>query len=242
MNPLLYWPEFREAIRRQIDFSDWDRFKIFGQKGGDLAADVVGGMILGRSLGQSTIDAAASAAGKWAVSQLFGRTFAATPLGLIGSAFVGGELSKTLNRWFRRPRRKEEPFAKRTVISNSPYDVLATEIPKQQAQLQNQLVREIMANIGSAFGGNRLAAMQAQQSAAQTIAGLLPQFTQQRIQSLLGLTELAARERSEKRRIGTELLANQLQLLQQSALARQQQQNALMSALVSTILKEALGR
>lgn len=241
MSALPYPFDLQKTIRDQIDLSGLDRYRIFGQKGGDLAADVIGGLALGKSLGQSVIDTAANAAGKWAVGQLFGSAFAATPLGLIGGALIGGGLAKTISRWFRRRRRDVTP-AKRTVIGNSPYDVLASEMPKQQAQLQNQLVREIMGNISSAFGGNRLAAMQAQQSAAQTIAGLLPQFTQQRMQSMLGLTELAARDRSEKRRIGAELLSNQMQLQQQAALARQQQQSALTTALISTVLSEALGR
>lgn len=241
MSALPYPFDFRKTVRDQIDLSGLDRYKILGQKGGDLAASVIGDLAMGKSLGESLINTASGTVGKWAVGQLLGSAAAAGPIGLIGGMFLGGQLSRIVGGWFKR-RPKDVTPAKRTVISNSPYDVLATEMPKQQAQLQNQLVREVMGNIRSAFGGNRLAATQAQQSAAQTIAGLLPQFTQQRMQSMLGLSELAARDRSEKRRIGAELLANQMQLQQQAALARQQQQSALSTALISAVLSEALGK
>ncbi len=198
----------------------------------DYLRSVLWDVASGRDLGSSVGQAAGQALGRWAAGQLFGSAAAAGPAGLILGAVGGGLLSGL----FRSRKRQEPPAAKRQVVAEPIYTELAKELPARQQAMTSAIMRELMAQVGTAFGGNKLLAASARDALAQNFAKAIPQLEAMRTESLFNLMQLAHQDRMSRRQAGTALLQTQMNI--DAELARQKAANnaALTNALVGMVL------
>lgn len=194
-------------------------------------------MMIAGSTGNSLSDLVAHQAGRWAVGQLFGSAAAAGPLGLVGGVLIGG----LLGGLFRRRRRPQQPqlSPERQVVAESPYTVLAQELPRMQEQINKSAMTELLSQVSAGFGGNKLVAGQARDAVLQSFAQMIPQLQQQKMQTLFNLSQLGAQDRMNRRQIAASLLDRQMQIQGQLALQKLQTQNALTSSLLGIVLQQA---
>ncbi|GIW59354.1 MAG: hypothetical protein KatS3mg087_0420 [Patescibacteria group bacterium] len=205
----------------------------------DPKLDAIFREIVEKSVGSSPGDVIAQQVGRWAARQLLGSAAAGGPLGLVVGGVIGGLLGGLFRRR-RRPSPPPQPSQDRQVVAQSPYTVLAQELPNVQDQVNRAALTELLAQVSVGFGGNKLACGSSTGRRAPIVRPThTAQLQQQKMQTLFNLSQLGAQDRMNRRQIAASLLDRQMQIQGQMALQKQQAQNALSSSLLGIILQQA---